>query len=69
MQRVRDDNSRPCEINPNLSQYAMIDPPAFFPQAERMANTFGHLFRITTWANPTAAVSAWWSMAARPGSN
>ena len=27
----------------------MIDPPAVFPQAERMANTFGHLFRITTW--------------------
>jgi len=33
-----------------------------------MGNTFGHLFRITTWGESHGGQWVWWSMAARHGS-
>jgi hypothetical protein len=34
-----------------------------------MGNTFGHLFRITTWGESHGGAVVWWSTAARHGSH
>src|SRR5262249_41696956 len=40
---------RPFAFSPRTSKNEEFDPAAFFAHSVRMANSFGHLFRITTW--------------------
>jgi len=62
--------SAPALDTPRTTAYA---PPKYHKgdaggRCQRMGNTFGHLFRITTGANRTVGQWVWWSTAARHGS-